>query len=268
MDGRTKKFILELQKKPRIRRESGLYVIDGPKMAGEVDPEEAEEIYVTREFLASPQAESVPLLKEGRCALVTEQEMKQISDTVTPQGILILARQRRLKGMQALLDAAGDTAPLLLILERLQDPGNLGTILRAAEAAGVTGVLMDRETVDVYSPKVVRSTMGALLRVPFLTVEDLPAAVTAIRSGIYTGSGRVQVLAAHLEGAEDYTSMDYRQPTAVLIGNESRGLSEEITGLCDRAILIPMCGKTESLNAAMAAAVISFEAARQRRKNS
>jgi len=265
LEGRNKKFILELQKKPKLRKESGLYVIDGPKMAGEVSPEDAEEIFVTKEFLSSPHAGAVPVLKQKGYTVIQESEMKQISDTVTPQGILVLARQKKLRGIRSLLEAGGSRTPLLLILETLQDPGNLGTILRAAEAAGVTGILSNRETVDFYSPKVVRSTMGAIFRVPFLSVEDLASAVQGIRNGEYTGGMPVQILAAHLEGACDYTEVDYKKPTAVMIGNESKGLSREITALADRAILIPMCGQVESLNAAMAAAVISFEAARQRR---
>ncbi len=263
MEGRNRKFILELQKKARTRRESGLFVIDGPKMAGEVPAEEAEDVYVTKEFLNSPHAsDCARLLREKGYLTVTDAEMKQMSDTVTPQGILVVAKQRRIRGIKALI---GDKEPLLLILETIQDPGNLGTILRAAEAAGVTGVIMNRETVDVYSPKVVRSTMGAVLRVPFLTVEDLGKCVEGLRAGAFTGGEPVRVLAAHLKGAVDYTAEDYCRPCAVMIGNESRGLSDELADLSDSRILIPMCGSVESLNAAMAATVIAFEAARQRR---
>ena len=266
MEGRKRKFILELQKKSRLRRETGLYVIDGPKMAGEIPSDEAEEIYVTREFLNSPHAAGCEcLLKARGFTVVTDTEMKQMSDTVTPQGILAVVRQRRIHGLKALLEYPGP--PLLMILETIQDPGNLGTILRASEAAGVTGVIMDRESVDVYSPKVVRSTMGAVLRVPFLCVDDLLPAVTALREGGMTGGIPLRIYAAHLDGACDYAKVSYRGPCAVMIGNESRGLTDSLTDLADEKILIPMCGQTESLNSAMAAAIIAFEAARQRREN-
>lgn len=264
MDGRKRKFILELQKKSRLRRESGLYVIDGPKMAKEVPSEIVEEICVTKEFMSSVHmAECSQLLKEAGFTVISESEMRQISDTVSPQGILIVARQNRIRGLKELLSSGG--TPLLLILETIQDPGNLGTILRASEAAGVTGVIMDRETVDVYSPKVVRSTMGAILRVPFLCVEDLVKAAVTLKEGSIPGQPPVTLYAAHLLGAADYTEVSYRGPSAVMIGNESKGLSDTLASLADRRILIPMCGHVESLNAAMAAAVISFEAARQRR---
>ena len=263
MDGRKRKFILELQNKARTRRESGLYVIDGPKMAGEIPPEDADELFVTKEFLNSPHAAQCGgILKEKGYTVVTDSEMKQMSDTVSPQGILVTVHQKKVRGLEALLKLEDD--PLILILETLQDPGNLGTILRASEAAGVSGVIMDTDTVDVYSPKVVRSTMGAVLRVPFLCMEDLHKAVRTLQSG-GNGLPSLKIYAAHLKGASDYTCVSYREPCAVMIGNESKGLSDSLTELADERILIPMSGQVESLNAAMAATIIAFEAARQRR---
>lgn len=273
MDGRNKKFILELQKKPKLRRESGLYTIDGPKMAGEIDAADVEEIYITKEFIGSRHFhECEELIKQKRYNVISDSEMKQISDTVSPQGILVVARQKKYKGLAAFSEAAMSyagkmsiRAPFFIILETLQDPGNLGTIIRAGEAAGVTGIIADTETVDIYSPKVVRSTMGAILRLPYIAVADLKRAVVSLRNGDFTGGENVRLYAAHLDGARDYAEVDYTVPSAVMIGNESRGLSDEITELSDERILIPMCGHTESLNAAIAASVISFEASRQRR---
>ncbi len=264
MDGRTKKFITELQKKASVRRSQGLYVIDGPKMAGELDPHEAENVYVTRDFLSSPHAVLCEkLLHTVPYELIQESEMKQLSDTVTPQGILVVARQRRLRGIAAL--TSGVTNPLLLILETIQDPGNLGTIIRMAEAAGVSGIIMNRDTVDMYSPKVVRSTMGALLRLPVISAEDIEQAADSLSDGTYTDGQPVHIYAARLDGAVDYAEADYREPTAIMIGNEAHGLSKELSSHAEQNIIIPMCGASESLNAAVAAAVICFEAARQRR---
>ncbi len=268
-EGRKKKFIKELLQKPKVRRESGLYVVDGPKMCGELPPEEAEEIFVTQDFLSSKYAESCEgILRSRGYEIVTEQEMRQMSDTVTPQGILALARQKRVRGLRELLELPGkEREPLLVILETLQDPGNLGTILRAAEAAGATGILMDKSCVDIYSPKVVRSTMGALFRVPFLCVEDLLEAVDQLRAGTPHPEGKgLKIYAAHLKGAVDYAGVDYCEPCGLMIGNEAHGLSDALTERADGAVKIPMCGSVESLNAAMAATIILFEANRQRRK--
>ncbi|MDE7037602.1 MAG: RNA methyltransferase, partial [Lachnospiraceae bacterium] len=160
----------------------------------------------------------------------------------------------------ALPEVTGGERPLVAVLDHLQDPGNLGTIFRAAEGAGVTGIVMDRECVDIYNPKTIRSTMGSVYRMPFCYVEDLPDAVREMKeNGILT-------YAAHLEGRRDYDEEDYRRPCAFLIGNEGNGLTREVAQLADAYIRIPMKGQVESLNAAVAASVLMFEAARQRRK--
>ena len=260
-EGRKKKFIKELLQKPKVRRESGLYVVDGPKMCGELPPEEAEEIFVTQDFLSSKYAESCEgILRSRGYEIVTEQEMRQMSDTVTPQGILALARQKRVRGLRELLELPGkEREPLLVILETLQDPGNLGTIVRTGEGAGVTGIFLSRDCVDLYNPKTIRSTMGSVYRVPFMVSEDLRETLAQCRRrGIVS-------FAAHLSGTSDYDRRDYRGPSAFLIGNEAAGLSEELSEAADARVKIPMKGSVESLNAAVAASVFLYEAARQRR---
>lgn len=148
-----------------------------------------------------------------------------------------------------------------MILETVQDPGNLGTILRAGEGAGITGVLMDENTADIYNPKVIRSTMGSIYRVPFVTAAQLPQALSSLKKQ------GIRLFAAHLDGKQDYDQADYKGNTGFLIGNESRGLSEETAALADTLIKIPMEGNVESLNAAVAASVLMFESSRQRRNS-
>ncbi len=232
------------------RDEAGEFLCDGEKLLHEALLWGAE---ITTVLWASEPTDEVPGAAHYR---VPADLLSYVSPLKNAAGVVFSVRMKEWPRV-----APGRT----LMLETIQDPGNLGTILRAAEAAGVTGVIMNRETVDVYSPKVVRSTMGAVLRVPFLTVEDLGKCVEGLRAGAFTGGEPVRVLAAHLKGAVDYTAEDYCRPCAVMIGNESRGLSDELADLSDSRILIPMCGSVESLNAAMAATVIAFEAARQRR---
>ena len=149
----------------------------------------------------------------------------------------------------------------ILVLDNLQDPGNLGTIFRTAEAAGVTGIILSRDCVDIYNPKVIRSTMGAVFRVPFLYAEDLQGTIGELkREGI-------KVYAAHLKGRKAYDQEDYREGCAFLIGNEGNGLRDEIAECADHYVIIPMLGRAESLNAAVAAAVLMFEVSRQRRSS-
>ena len=141
----------------------------------------------------------------------------------------------------------------LLILEDTADPGNLGTIMRTAEAAGVTGVIMSKGTVDIFNPKVVRSTMGSIFRLPFAYVEDLKEVIKELKK-----SG-ISFYATHLKGEKSYKAIKYSDRSAILIGNEARGLSDEVADLADIYVIIPMQGKVESLNAAVAAALMMYE---------
>ena len=180
---------------------------------------------------------------------VPRELMEHMSDTKNSQGILAVVRQKKYT------ELPGD---FFLILDKLQDPGNMGTIFRTAEAAGVDGILMNRDCVDVYSPKVVRATMGAMFRMPFMVSDDLPAEIQRMKSE------GVQVYAAHLRGTKNHWDFDYRQPTAFMIGNEGNGLQDEIAALADTYLRIPMRGHTESLNAGVAASVLMYEVVRQR----
>lgn len=178
-----------------------------------------------------------------------------MSDTAAPQGILCVMRQKK----YALADLLAAKNPLLMILEDIQDPGNLGTILRTGEGAGIGGVIMSRETADIYNPKTIRSTMGSIYRVPFVYVSSLE------ETSVQLKAAGIRLFAAHLKGKSWYDGEDYRKGSAFLIGNEGNGLREETAALADTYIKIPMEGRVESLNAAMASGILMYEAARQRR---
>ena len=150
---------------------------------------------------------------------------------------------------------AGD---LYVILEDIQDPGNLGTIMRTAEGAGAAGIIMSKGCVDIYNPKTIRSTMGSAYRVPFLYVDDLKTAIEKIRSC------EIEVFAAHLNGKTYYDDINYHR-AAFLIGNEGNGLSDEVANQATSYLKIPMEGQLESLNASVAASILMYEASRQRR---
>ena len=234
-----------LGKRARSRRESGLFLVEGPKMFEELPKDRVEQVFVTERFLEDPDHQRMVEQVDGKkVVLVTGEVLKSISDTQTPQGVAAVARQYRYS-LEDIRD--GGAKPLVMFLETIQDPGNLGTILRAGEAAGVTGVIMDRESADIYNPKVIRSTMGSVYRVPFLYGDGL------------------RLYAAHLDGKHAYDREDYRGACGFLVGNEAKGLRRETADLADAWVRIPMKGNVESLNAAVASALLMFEAARQRR---
>lgn len=246
------KSIMQLQKKSKTRFDQRVFVVEGPRMALEAPKDWVDKMYVSESFLQDTTWQKK--LSGYPYEIVSDAVMKAVSDTRTPQGILAV-----IKMPSYTLEELLRGVPHLLILESIQDPGNLGTMLRTGEGAGITGIIMNRTTVDLFNPKTIRSTMGSLYRVPFYIAEDLPSVITLLKSR------GVAVYAAHLAGMKSYDKPDYTKGTAFLIGNEGNGLSDEIAGMADEYIRIPMEGRVESLNAAIAAALLMYEVNRQRR---
>lgn len=210
-------------------------------------------VYVSEGFCQ--REEYTAMVKEMDHEVLTDTVFRAVSDTQTPQGILCLIRQFSYSIEEIITRGISH----LLLLENLQDPGNLGTIIRTGEGAGVTGVILSKDTVDIYNPKTIRSTMGSIYRMPFCYTEDLIAVLAGLREkGITT-------YAAHLQGTRFYDEEDYQKPSAFLIGNEGNGLTKELAEKADCYIKIPMSGSVESLNAAIASAILMYEVYRQRR---
>lgn len=256
------KQLIQLNKKAKLRGERDVFVVEGPKMFGEAPKGRIEKVYVSESYFEkSFQGEGK---NEGHGAgtpldgvsyeVVADAVFRSMSDTQTPQGVLCLVRQYHYE----LQDLLKQKTPLFLVLENLQDPGNLGTIMRTAEGAGVTGVILSRGSVDIYNPKTIRSTMGSIYRVPFLYVDDLRETLAVLREH------GVKSYAAHLQGKNTYDKEDFSGGTAFLIGNEGNGLSDDLSACADTYIRIPMEGQLESLNAAVAAAILMYETHRQR----
>lgn len=241
------KHLQQLLKKASLRRKEGVYVVEGWRSFREVPADLLQEVYLAESQEKERKSIRVPV------QLVADRVMESVSDTQTCQGIIAIVRMKEQKKPNF---AAGG---FFLLCEHLQDPGNLGTIVRMAEASGVTALVLSSDTVDLYNPKVVRATMGAILRVPVWTAEDL---ITAVQEMKQAG---VAVYGAALEDSVDYATLDYSRPTAFIIGNEANGMTEALKKVCSGLVHIPMEGQVESLNAAVAASVLSFEAYRQRR---
>ena len=219
-------------------------------MFQEVPPQWLLQVYVSETFLA----ENAALLENCAYEVVSDSVFKSVSDTQTPQGILCLVKKPEYTLEQLLCKEKTH----LLILESIQDPGNLGTMLRTGEGAGITGVIMNQTTVDLFDPKTIRSTMGSIYRMPFFVTKDLAETVKELKKE------GVKTYAAHLKGELQYDEPDYTDATAFMIGNEGNGLEHGVIEACDNVVMIPMPGKAESLNAASAAAIMIYSAAMQR----
>ncbi|MDO4298528.1 MAG: RNA methyltransferase [Lachnospiraceae bacterium] len=251
------KNLIQLQKKAKFRNEQDVFVVEGIKMYEEVPQERLVQTFVSESFY-NKKKELFPISGPRMPVVLSDQVFGAVSDTKTPQGVLCIVRQYHYK-TDDLCKGVQKNPPLLIVLEHLQDPGNLGTIVRTAEGAGVTGILLSDDSVDIYNPKVIRSTMGSVYRMPFVYTADLIDEIRKLQKTGFT------FYAAHLQGAVSYETGVYTGPCGFLIGNESRGLTGEAANAADVRIKIPMCGKVESLNAGVASAILMYEAARQRR---
>ena len=249
------KEIVQLQKKNRARNTEGVFIVEGIRMVREIPEDKLKALYVTEEFYKKHKAELPGNVKPE---FVTPTVFSYIADTKTPQGVLAIVWQNKYT-LADILKKGTEKKEMLLVLDNLQDPGNLGTIFRTAEAAGVTGIILSKDSVDIYNPKTIRSTMGSIYRMPFYYAEDILKAIRKIKDA------GIKVYAAHLDGEKSYDKEDYAFSCAFLIGNEGNGLREETSKMADHYIIIPMSGEVESLNAAIAASVLMFEVKRQRR---
>lgn len=252
------KAVAALLARKKERDRQGVFVVEGPKMFGEAPAERISRVYLAQSAAEQMYERYGEKLSALSCETVTDEVFAKMSDTKTPQGILCLVRQQYYN-IEEILQNCNKKQMLFIVLEDIQDPGNLGTIFRTAEAAGADGVIMSSRTADIYNPKTIRSTMGSVYRVPFLYVESVSSIIMRLREE------GASVYAAHLGGKDAYDECCYQKSTAFLIGNEANGLREETAACADALITIPMRGKVESLNAAVAASILLFEASRQRR---
>ena len=238
------------------RSETGLFLLEGPQAVSEASasrPELLVELFVPPTALDRAQ----DLGRAAREAdleieFVTEQVLEAMADTVTPQGVIAVCRQFP----TSLKDILGDGPKLIAILEEVRDPGNAGTIIRAADSAGADAVILTGRSVDLYNPKVVRATTGSLFHVPVAVMPELDAVLQRVRAE------GLQVLAADIKGEDLLAARgSLAAPTAWLFGNEARGLTDEQLAMADRAITVPIYGKAESMNLATAASVCLYESA-------
>ncbi|VXC29224.1 RNA methyltransferase [Plantibacter sp. T3] len=249
--------VAKLAKRP-ARQETGLFLLEGPQAVSEAlqfRPDLILELYATPTALERYTEIGAAATDAGlEVEFVTEQVLESMADTVTPQGFIAVAQQFP----TSIKDIFAGEPQLVVILEEVRDPGNLGTIIRAADAAGADAVVLSGRTVDLYNPKVVRSTTGSLFHLPVAVGVELPAVLERARAA------GLQTLAADIKGEDLLVARSegvLARPTAWVFGNEARGLTDEYLELVDRAVTVPIYGRAESMNLATAASVCVFESA-------
>ncbi|WP_105618262.1 TrmH family RNA methyltransferase [Vallitalea okinawensis] len=244
-------------KSAKGRKKTGLFIVEGIKAIREIDTSwQLDSLIYTENCDGMVKEELQDFHSKSKRILVGDKVFEYLTDTVTPQGILAVVHQKEWD----VKDTLNNQSPFLILLDQLQDPGNLGTIIRTADAAGADGVILSSNSVDVYNPKIVRATMGSLFHLPVISKVDIKKTIETLQQY------EIGVYAAHLKGASYPYEVDFKKGTAILIGNEGKGLDNEIADLSNQYIKLPMPGSAESLNAAVAASILTYEVVRQRLK--
>lgn len=249
IDSLQNKIIKEINslKNKKDRDKKGLFVLEGERLIGEI-PKECNIKYIAA-------AESYKLKDDINISYrINDKLFSRISDTVNPQGILAVCEimKRDCENINY------ENDPFFVLLENITDPGNMGTIIRTADAAGADGIFVTKGCVDIYNPKVIRATMGSVFHLPiYRNVNGLNIVEKLNYNNIIT-------IGAHLKGKDTPYNINMKKGCAVIIGNEANGLSDEISMKASNLVKIPMPGKAESMNAGVAAGILIYEAVRQR----
>ena len=248
------KHVKKLKDK-KYRDQSNEYVIEGIKLVEEAINENAKiKQIVICEECTKTQEISKKLMYEIAsfdCIYVTENVFNNITEVKNPQGILAVIERKNSE------NEINYNEDIIVALDGIQDPGNLGTILRTVDSIGLKQILVSKETADVYNPKVVRSTMGAIFRVKVIECEDLEKTLKQIKKHKY------EIVVTSLQTNESIYDIEYNKKV-IVIGNEANGVSKEIQEMADKKVKIPMLGKTESLNASVATGIVLYEYVRQK----
>ena len=256
-DNESIKAIRKLKEK-KYRDISNEYIIEGMKLIQEAIQEKAKikTIVVCDDCKTTGGIPNDILYEIAKynCIYVNEKVFNLITDVSNPQGILAVIEKN---SSESEIDYKED---LIVVLDNIQDPGNLGTILRTLDSIGLKQIILSKESADGYSPKVVRSTMGAIFRVKIIESDNLEKTIKEIKKH------KFKVYATSLENSKSIYEVDYTK-SAIIIGNEANGVSKTLLDIADERIKIPMLGKTESLNASVATGIVLYEAVRNKLKN-
>lgn len=220
---------------------------------------EITEFFLTPEFEQTERgAQLLRKLPNPRRFLLSQKLLESVSDTKTPPGVVLLARQPQTgrKVLEKTLKTV--SAPLVVLLHEINNPSNAGAILRTAEAAGASAAILTRQSANVFAPKSLRAAMGAAFRLPLWTNADFAEAIDFCREKA------IKIVCADVRAGKNHTAVDWREAACLIVGSEARGLETDEIEQTDEQIKIPMKSGVESLNAAVAGGVVLYEAARQR----
>ena len=247
------KFVKQIKglQQRKNREKEGLFLVEGIRFVAEIPQNYPILFYAVSHQFQNKNDISV-YQKRSQVFVFADHIFSAMTDTEHSQGILAVCQKK--ENTEFHFNSNG----FYLLIEEMQDPGNLGTIIRTADACHVDAVFLSKGCVDLYNPKVLRSTLGSLFHVPIFRNVDFISCISKMKQQ------DIFVFAAHLKAKEYYYTADFKKGCAFLIGNEGKGISDETAQKCSQLIKIPMLGQAESLNASVAAAVLLYEAVKQR----
>lgn len=254
---------LKKLKDKKYRDEQGLYIVEGIKIIQEAIAEHAKinKIVICEECVEAEEISQKLLYEIAKynCIYVSKKVFATLTDVVAPQGILAVIEKpyKKYENTKEIGESIDYSQDIILVLDGVQDPGNLGTILRTADSVNLNQIIITKNTADPYNPKVVRSTMGAIFRVKIIETDNLVQTLKEIKKN------KFKVVVTSLDTEESIYDIDYRKK-AIIIGNEANGVSKEVQNFADSKVKIPMLGRTESLNASVATGVVLYEYVRQK----
>ena len=253
-DNETIKHIRKLKEK-KYRDEYGEYIVEGIKLINEAieEKQDVKKIIVCDNCNKSEKINQEAMYEVAKkdCVYVDEKVFNSITEVQNPQGILaVIGKQNKEKE----IDFSED---MIVVLDDIQDPGNLGTILRTVDSVGLKQIIVSKKSGDVFNSKVVRSTMGAIFRVNVIESDNLVETIKQLKKH------KFEVISTSLDTDKSMYDIEYKK-TVIVIGNEANGVSKEIQEMSDKKIKIPMLGKTESLNASVATGIVLYEYVRQK----
>ncbi len=239
-------------KNKKERDKKGKFIIEGENLVSEINDDWKVDYFIFSESYFNKENKYQKI--NNNYYVLKDKVFNTISDTVSPQGVMAICYKKKFQ-IETFISKQN---AFILIGEEITDPGNMGTLIRTAAAAGCNGIVLSEGCVDVYNPKVIRATTGALFKIPFVENINITNIIQHLKEY------NIKIIAAHLKGNITPYSVNMSEGVAVLVGNEARGLSDDATLLADTLVKIPMFGDVESLNASVASSILLYEVVRQR----
>jgi len=252
---------LRFARRVRDGKESAYILVEGSRLSGEALTSglSVRSCFISETFRPSASLASILMSRNLESYVVSESLLGSISDTKTPQGIVLIAERPREKRLDDLFSdpVTASQLPLWIFLNEVNNPSNLGAVVRTAEAAGARGILVSKHSADPFSPKALRASMGSAFRVPIVDGVELKKHLKMIKEN------KIRITAVDKDGGSSYLDVDWLAPRLLIFGSEAEGLHEDVLSLADETIKITTQASVESLNLAVSSGVILFEAKRQ-----